>query len=78
MLKQKPVRRNTQLIGTVFARDAVRPGAGARPQRSALQAAVAAGSDNYAFYQVQQMDSSLTFWNLMVSFLLGLAQEITS
>ena len=43
-----------------------------------MQAAVAAGSDNYAFYQVQQMDSSLTFWNLMVSFLLGLAQEITS
>ena len=43
-----------------------------------MQAAVAAGSDNYAFYQVQQMDSSLTFWNLMVSLLLGLAQEIAN
>ncbi|EJF63958.1 hypothetical protein DICSQDRAFT_134540 [Dichomitus squalens LYAD-421 SS1] len=30
-----------------------------------LTAAVAAGSDNYAFYQVKQMDASLTFWNLM-------------
>ena len=30
------------------------------------QAAVPAGSDNYEWLQVPQMDSALSYWNLMV------------
>lgn len=30
------------------------------------QAAVPAGSDNYSWLKVSQMDSALSFWNLMV------------
>ena len=33
---------------------------------SCFQAAVPAGSANYAFLPVAQMDASLSYWNLMV------------